>query len=231
MENLCLNLLFNGVLVALFVLLPRLTLLLSMAWVYSSYRVWQKEFGHRVDRRDPLSPSFFPPPELQGTTKEEMSPSKMDMNHVRITFPQYLFGSFFVGIQAFALLFWGLGKLHILRLIQKMGFLERTSEEELRRVAACLLLETSMSIHFVRQKDGIAQLSFPKIPVYVSEGEGPWKGELQMQKWDLKVIVDTNRHLARSSLTDTCRIFNFLVHIPDTLKCIIIFTITIYMEI
>ena len=77
-----------------------------------------------------------------------------------------------------------------------------------------------MAIHFVGLEDGMAELSFPKIPVYVSEGEGPWKGELQMQKWDLEVIVDTNRHLARSSLTDTCRIFNFLVHIPDTLKCI-----------
>ncbi len=58
-EKLSLNLLFTGVLVALCVLLPRLTLLLSVAWVYPSYRVWKKHFWHRVDRKDPRSPSWL----------------------------------------------------------------------------------------------------------------------------------------------------------------------------
>jgi hypothetical protein len=93
---------------------------------------------------------------------------RLDMNHIRLTFLQYLWGAFLIQLPAFALMAYGISKIMLLKLARRLGFLKSPSEHEVRRLAARLLLETDLVINYTHsdrlKKEAFMEL--PSLPVF-----------------------------------------------------------------
>jgi hypothetical protein len=110
---------------------------------------------------------------LEGKEKAEC----LDMNHLHLSWPQYLWASHFVSLPSMALLVYGRIKMLGLHALKKSGILKQPSDEHLRLTAGRLLLETSCAIQLVSisEKDGkeVGKFVWSSIPLIVDLPEGP----------------------------------------------------------
>merc|ERR1711920_224655 len=92
----------------------------------------------------------------------------LDMNHLHLSWAQYLWASHFVSLPSMSLLVYGLVKMVGLHVLKKIGILKQPSDEHLRQTAGRLLLETSCAIQLasISEKDGkeVGKFVWPSIP-------------------------------------------------------------------
>merc|ERR1711920_1190120 len=67
----------------------------------------------------------------------------LDMNHLHLSWVQYLWASHFVSLPSLSLLLYGRIKMVVLHTLKKMGIIRQPSDEHLSHTAGRLLLETS----------------------------------------------------------------------------------------
>ena len=72
----------------------------------------------------------------------------LDMNHVRLSLAQYVWGAHFVAVPSILLLVVGFAQLLLATLLRRLRLLRRPTDAELHSTACDLLLESSLAIQF-----------------------------------------------------------------------------------
>merc|ERR1719210_2401512 len=99
--------------------------------------------------------------------------NELEMNHIRLSLGQYLWGAHFVAIPSMLALVYGECKLRVMRLMNRLGMLKKPSDEELSFLTGHMLLESSCTINFSHTyaashgDDEIAVFVWPSIPLII----------------------------------------------------------------
>ena len=84
--------------------------------------------------------------------EEPLSPAvaaeALDMNHVRLSLAQYVWGAHFVAVPSILLLVVGFAQLLLATVLRRLRLLRRPTDAELHSTACDLLLESSLAIQF-----------------------------------------------------------------------------------
>lgn len=179
-----------------------------------AYRMWRKYFAGRKQRHEDGCPSKLGRPRLgvrpwdQWIQKpEEVQPGVLDMDHIYLSFEDYLWGKTFVGLPLlYGFLFGGPESngfiwIQLREKLEEAGWLQPVPPRDQRYICADMLLGTQLAVYYVgsvEQDDGTVKGWF-QIPdaAYLTLDSTVQYGMLNVEL-DLKDKV-----LIRASLNDS----------------------------
>lgn len=159
------------------------------------------------------SEELAPCPAGAASADAETAPA-LEMDHVHLSFGQYLWGAHFVTIPSILLLLIGSARLLFALALKRVGLLRAPSAQQLESMACALILESSLAIQIVARRhehsDEIATFVWAPFPMIVDTDDGEvrpsGRGEgARVGQFDTLFSVDVNltrRTISKATLNE-----------------------------
>ena len=132
----------------------------------------------------------------------------LDMNHVRLSLAQYVWGAHFVAVPSILLLVIGFAQLLLATVLRRLRLLRRPTDAELHSTACDLLLESSLAIQFQvlraeESGDQVGSFVWTPFPFMVDDAESGDVAPAGREGTLFSVDVDlTRRKILKATLNE-----------------------------
>ena len=132
----------------------------------------------------------------------------LDMNHVRLSLAQYVWGAHFVAVPSILLLVVGFAQLLLATVLRRLRLLRRPTDAELHSTACDLLLESSLAIQFQvlraeESGDQVGSFVWTPFPFMVDDAESGDVAPAGREGTLFSVDVDlTRRKILKATLNE-----------------------------